>query len=174
MGEKFKTIDGYPKYSVSTTGRVVNSRNKEKELQIDKHGYYKTNLYRNGNGSSKRINRLVATAFIPNSDNKPDVNHIDGNKLNNSVDNLEWVTKSENMIHAYKTGLAKPHPSYGMRGHKNPNAGRKGLKVQIIETGEKFDSIKDCANAIGGSDRAICECLKGRQDSHRGYHFEYL
>lgn len=70
------------------------------------------------NGTNKiypNIHRLVAQAYIPNTDNKPCVNHIDGNKLNNRVDNLEWVDWADNVIHAYKTGLAIP--IYGKDNH---------------------------------------------------------
>ena len=171
MGEDFRKVVDNSNYTICTKGRLLNKKGKEKALQ-NRDGYLKADLYENGERTTKRIHRLVAEAFIPNPENKPEVNHKDGNKHNNSVDNLEWVDKSENMQHAYRTGLVKPHASYGMLGHKNPNAGRKGHKVMIIETGEIFNSIKDCAIAIGGSDRAICECLYGRQHSHRGYHFE--
>ena len=174
MNEEFKEIEGYPKYGVSRDGRIINSRNHEKALRNSRDGYMVVNLYHNGIESKKRVHRLVAETYIPNPDNKPDVNHKDGNKHNNSVGNLEWVTKSENMIHAYQTGLNKPHASYGMLGHKNPNAGSKGKQVRIVETGESFESIIDCATAIGGSDRRICDCLNGNQDTHKGYHFERI
>lgn len=129
-------------------------------------------LYDNGNGTTERVHRLVASAFVPNPDNKSDVNHIDGNKLNNHYTNLEWVTKSENMRHAYDTGLATIHPTYGMRGHKNPNAGRKHVKVLLVETGVIYDSVSECARAIGGNDAHIHDCMNGKQRTHRGYHFE--
>ena len=172
MKEEFRTISDFPKYMISNKGRIVNSRNEEKAIHSDKRHYKNVVLYDQGVGIHKRVHRLVAEAFIPNPDNKPDINHIDGDKTNNSVENLEWVTKSENMCHAYRTGLIKRHSSYGMLGKKNPNGGRHGRKVRIVETGEEFNSVKDCAIAINGSDRAICDCLNGRQRSHRDYHFE--
>ena len=78
------------------------------------------------------------------------------------------------MLHAYSIGLAKPHATYGMLGHKNPNGGRKGRKVRIIETGEEFESIKDCALSINGNDRAICDCINGKLHSYKKYHFEAI
>lgn len=174
MSEVRRAIDSHPKYSITSDGRVINSRGNEKALKSLRNGYASVDLYDNGTRTIKRVHRLVAEAFIPNPDNKPDINHKDGNKLNNSVSNLEWVTKSENMRHAYDTGLVKPHATYGMRGHKNPNGGRKGRKVKIIETGEIFNSVKDCAESIHGNDRCICDCMNGKQGSHRGYHFESI
>lgn len=173
MKEQFRKVVDNDNYTISSDGILKGKTGREKALRKRKDGYLEVHLYRDGIRSHKRVHRLVAEAFIPNPDNKPEVNHKDGNKCNNSVDNLEWVNKSENMTHAYQTGLVKPHASYGMLGHKNPNAGRKGRKVMIIETGEIFNSIKDCAIAIGGSDRRICDCLKGVIDSYQGYHFEY-
>lgn len=166
-----RIIESHPNYRIYNDGTVRNSKDEIKTPYKNKHGYMTVNLYNNGKSSSKRIHRLVAEAFIPNPYNKPEVNHLDGNKTNNYVGNLEWSTKSENMQHAYKTGLNKPHATYGMRGHKNPNGGRKGRPVTIIETNETFDSVKDCANAINGSDRRICDCLNGKMDEYLGYHY---
>lgn len=174
MAEQFKKVIGNNNYSISNNGQLINRRGEVKTPQEDTDGYLKVDLYSGSKRSTKRIHRLVAEAFIPNPYNKPDINHKDGNKHNNSVANLEWVTKSENMRHAYQTGLAKPHASYGMLGHRNPNGGRKGHKVRIVETGEEFNSIAECACAIRGNDRSICDCIYGRQHTHRGYHFERI
>ena len=122
-------------YSISSEGRVRNDEtNKMKSMDATSDGYHKVDLYSNGKRTSVRVHRLVAEAFIPNPNKLPQINHIDGNKENNNVKNLEWVNNSQNMIHAYRTGLVTPHPTYGMRGHKNPNGGRKGIPIFCVET----------------------------------------
>ena len=175
MKEEYKDIPGFPNYQVSNLGNVRNTkRNKIKEPGYDSHGYLKVDLYENSHRSTKKIHRLVADAFIPKDPQRLDINHKDGNKENNAVTNLERCTKSENMKHAYKKGLVKSHASYGMLGKKNPNAGRKKRAIKILETGEEFQSIMDCERSTGISNKHINDCLRGRQKTCYGYHFEYI
>jgi hypothetical protein len=162
-------------YSVSSKGRVRNDEtSKIKALDKKRDGYCKVDLYSDGIRSSERVHRLVAEAFVPNPDNKPQVNHIDGNKLNNNVENLEWVDNSENMIHAYKTGLESPHPTYGMRGHRNPNGGRKGVPIFCVETGQTFNSAAEAERITGIPDSCIFDCLKGNCRHAHHLHFQYV
>lgn len=96
--ENWRPIKGFENYSVSTWGRVKNNKTGDLLLQ-EKHykGYMRVDLY-NGEGKKRhmKVHRLVAEAFIPNPEGKPQVNHIDGNNRNNSISNLEWVTDQEN------------------------------------------------------------------------------
>lgn len=119
MEEIWKDIEGYEGlYQVSNSGRVKSlERYKEnhsklqkveekiKTVSIDNIGYYRVCLYKDNKLKNARVHRLVAQTFIPNPDNLREVNHKDGNKLNNNIDNLEWVTSSENNKHAWNTGL---------------------------------------------------------------------
>lgn len=76
-----------------------------KKQSISKRGYYYVTLSKDGKSTKVKIHRLIGKLFIPNPENKPQLNHIDGNKLNNSLDNLEWVTNKENSNHAIYSGL---------------------------------------------------------------------
>ncbi len=119
MQEKWKDIKGFEGlYQVSNLGRVKSlERYKEnhgklqkveekiKTINIKNSGYQFVQLYKNNKYKNLMVHRLVAQAFIPNVNNKPQINHIDGNKLNNNVTNLEWITKSENEKHAWNAGL---------------------------------------------------------------------
>jgi len=99
--ERWKTIKGFENYLVSSMGNVRHmDSSKIRQQQINRLGYV-TVMFEDFNKKkcNKSIHRLVATAFIPNLQNKPDINHIDGNKLNNCIKNLEWCTKSENQKH---------------------------------------------------------------------------
>lgn len=117
--ELFKDVKGYEElYQVSNLGRVkslpkiVGRRLRGETVlaqQRSRHGYYMVDLCTNGKRFNASVHRLVAEAFIPNPDNKPCVNHIDGDKANNCVDNLEWCTHSENQLHAYKNNLCPRH-----------------------------------------------------------------
>lgn len=112
MQEEWKVINEYPGYSVSNLGKVRNDKT-GRILKLQPHGDFKY-LYvylSQGKRIGRRVHRLVAQAFIPNPDSKPEVNHIDGCGFNNCSSNLEWTTRSENMIHAY-TVL---HPDIGKK-----------------------------------------------------------
>lgn len=95
------------KYEVTEDGRIFSNVGKRKEMKgkITRCGYRMVILTVNGKKLCQSIHRLVAEAFIPNPNNLPEVNHVDGNKLNNRVDNLEWVTKKQNLVHARDNGL---------------------------------------------------------------------
>lgn len=162
-------------YSVSSEGRVRNDEtNKIKALGDTGDGYYKVDLYTDGKRETCKVHRLVGQAFIPNPKGLPQINHKDGNKLNNNVENLEWVNNSENMLHAYSTRLENPHPTYGMRGKHNPNGGRKGIPIFCVETGQTFSSIAQAGSETGIPDSCIFDCLKGLSSHAHGLHFQYI
>lgn len=111
-------VKGFEEYSITNTGDVISYKYGKKKLlkKIDSgRGYYGAELWNGSSSSRKLIHRLVAEAFIPNPENKPQVNHKDGNKLNNNVSNLEWATVKENNQHARATGLCK---CFGERHHR--------------------------------------------------------
>ena len=122
-------------YEISTLGRVSNYRKFMKTYTINS-GYHALKLVKNGVRTSVLLHRLVAEAFIPNPDNKSEVNHIDGNKENNSVDNLEWVTSSENKIHALRSGLRIYNEPY--KGVKNINTASKFHNVSWDSSRRKW------------------------------------
>ena len=96
--ETFKPIPGFENYQISTWGRVFNSESGKFLIpEVHDKGYLRVDLYdKYGKRQHAKVHRLVADAFVPNVFNKPQVNHIDGNKQNNSFTNLEWVTDEEN------------------------------------------------------------------------------
>lgn len=168
----WKDIKGYEGYyQVSSDGRVRSldryvpsnhnnyklCRGVERVLDPDDHGYVQTLLYNhemNGkkNGKHYSVHRLVAEAFIPNPDNKPEVNHKDGNKLNNNVSNLEWVTKSENIRHAYATGLNSVEVARkSVYKASLISAELSKVKCKCIETGQIYDSYTEAGELTGTS-----------------------
>lgn len=139
-------INGYPKYHVTESGDVLSLWfNKCKSLKQNKShcGYLLVCLNANKR-QTLSVHRLVAKAYIPNPDNKPEVNHIDGNKLNNHYTNLEWCTRKENVIHSFTNGL-----NSGKKGTDNP---RNKLSINdIIKIKSLLGTIKqtDIANLFG-------------------------
>ena len=102
----FKQIKSHPRYEINRSGIIRNIKTKSIKAQyISSTGYYMISTSYKNKSNPLRVHRLIAETFINNPDNKPEVNHKDGNKTNNSIKNLEWVTHLENMNHAKETGL---------------------------------------------------------------------
>lgn len=98
-------IRGHPEYSVSDDGYIIGKNGIRMKAIPDKDGYHIVKIYDNGRYTRIRVSRVVAEHFIPNPNNLPQVNHLDGNKDNNTVANLEWSTSSDNTKHSYDIGL---------------------------------------------------------------------
>lgn len=132
MKEKWTPIEDYPGYEISTLGRIRSfKRFKEGRLLSpgkSANGYLNATLYRYFKRRTHSIHRMVAKSFIENPENKPHINHKDSDKTNNRVDNLEWCTPSENIIHAYDNGMIQK--SFGER---NGNAKLTTEQVKHIK-----------------------------------------
>lgn len=124
-------IPNWEEYQISEVGEIYSKR-RNVMLKVWKasNKYPRVTLSKNGIEKTFCIHKLVALAFIPNPENKRTVNHKDGNKLNNHVDNLEWATISENMIHAVSTGLCKPH-DFG-KGENHDSAKLNNVDIAMI------------------------------------------
>lgn len=160
--EQWKDIIGYEGlYQVSTNGRVKNlRRNRILNGNIKRNGYVRVCLHHSdGSLWDITIHRLVGFAFLPNPENKPQINHIDRNKTNNMLDNLEWVTSQENVIHSVLTG--------------RPSCAKK---VQQLDMDEKlikvWNSITE-AGKEGFNQAGISSVCSGRYKHHRGFKWKY-
>lgn len=148
-------------------GAVVHLDGKMLIPQKAKIGYFIVGLRFDQKHSSKYVHRLVATHFVKNELNKPQVNHIDGNKLNNRVDNLEWATPKENSQHAYDTELSE-RSMLGVLGKKNPNckfsyvAHMDGVEIKMTGNKEMEDK--------GFSPAGVCVAYKSG-GKHKGFTF---
>lgn len=166
MNEIWKAIKGYEGlYQVSNLGRVLSNGRKcvtrIMKAQRNTKGYYYVNLFKYGKRTPVLIHRLVAETFIPNIENKGTVNHIDGNKLNNSVNNLEWNTCSENIKHAYANGLKQ-----AVRSKKIIQKSIDGSVVKI------WNSIREAARGIGVHQTSLQKCCKNPSYTIKGYKWE--
>ena len=170
--EIWKTIKDFEDYQVSNLGNVKmtanNATRKERILKplVTNRGYYRVALYKDKKPNFFTIHRLVAIYFIDNPENKSQVNHKDGNKENNIVSNLEWMSNKENSDHAYNTGL------------KSKESLNKAFKIKSIridtDQEQNHYSINQAAKDLNLYPANVWNVLKGNFKQSGGYRFEYL
>jgi len=161
--EVWKNIEGFENYQVSDLGSVRNVR-KNKLLKgcKDKDGYLISTFRNNNVKKVLKFHRLVALHFIPNPENKPQVNHKKGIKIDNRATELEWCTNSENQIHAYVIGLKTGRKGekcnfYNLKGKLNFNT----KKVVNIKTNQVYDCAKDVSDFLEYSHVSFIKQLNG-------------
>lgn len=167
-----KKIEGYENYYITTCGKVFSKKqNGFKQLSPSKtHGYRSVVLSKNGKTKTMKIHRLVALAFIDNPLNKPHVNHIDEDRSNNSIVNLEWVTQTENNNHGTRIEKARET-------RKKTEAGKIKVCQYYFIDNEKiivkiWNSGSDAAKE-GFNGGNISRCCKGKQKTYKGFYWEY-
>lgn len=178
VNETWKDIPGYENlYQISSTGRVksLNYRRTSEEkilrpgLNSSSSGYYFVSLCKNGEWKYFRVHRLVALSFIPNPENKECVDHINGDRLDNRVENLRWCTQKEN----HNFPLAKKNKSQSLI--NNPKLLKPILQIDK-NTGEvikEYPSIKDASKQLGIDQSQISKCAKGKEKSAGGFIWRY-
>lgn len=163
--EIWKNIQGFEGYQISNLGNVKSFKLKKENIKsknIDRYGYEIVCFCLNGKSKTKTVHRLVALAFIPNDENKPQVNHINGIKTDNRVDNLEWVTAKENTKHALENKLQIRYKGekcfhFGKRGGETNRA----KKVLDTSSGKIYGSLKDVLPLTNCSYKNLSRQLTG-------------
>ena len=154
--EYWKQVKDYPHLLVSRTGKVwTTTYNRELGQFLTNRGYLVVKLCKNKTVRTIHVHRIVAEAFIPNPDNLPTVDHIDGNKLNNNVENLQWLSQSDNCRKSSK------------------NASKPNKPIFCVETGNVYKSKAEAARKLRIPSAVMSSLLKGEFPSYHGFHFEY-
>lgn len=170
---KLVRIMGFPNYCVSDAGEVFslnyNKTGEIKKLKPQKHknGYLFVNL----SGKIVSLHRLVAKTFIPNPENKPQVNHKNGNKMDNRVQNLEWNSSSENILHAYRI-LGRKSPRLGKKGKDHPNS-KIVLQIKDGVVVAEFYGANEASRQTGINNISIGDACRGKNHTAGGYRWEY-
>ena len=157
-----RDIKGYEGlYSITSCGKVWSYKSKKflKPI-VEKNGYSRVNLYKEGKLKKFYIHRLVAEAYIENPDNLPQVNHVDGDKSHNWLNNLEYCTGSQNTRHAIDTGLR------AKRG--------KTKRIHDQTTGIIYANCSEAARAVGGNRARVWEVCNKKRKTYKGHIFTFV
>lgn len=172
MREEWRPVVGYEGYyEVSNLGNVrgvcrQGCAGKVLKPSLTTTGYPFVVLSVGCETKSKRVHRIVAEAFIPNPDNMPEVNHINGDKADYSIGNLEWCSHIDNMRHAVRSGLWNPSKAQQL----SVKSKRKSV---VRNDGERFESLREAADKSGTTAGNVCKVLKGIRQHANGYSFGY-
>jgi hypothetical protein len=161
-GELWKTCGTHPNYKVSNFGRVKGPHRKILVLVLNAAGYPTISLKVNKKNISGLVHRLVAQAFIPNPENKPQVNHINGIKTDNRVENLEWVTHSENIQHAYDNKLiirrAHNKGKFGYESTRGKECFQMDMDGNVVNV---YGSLREACKKTGIDNGSISKAING-------------
>lgn len=184
--EIWKEIENYPDYEISSYGRVKSlkwGKTRMLKFSTNNSGYLTIHLRKNGKTKSYLIHRLVANAFIPNPDNKPCIDHIDGNPSNNRVENLRWVTQKENSNNPITRNNIRNSKINVYQGINNPNFGNRGklnpLSKSVLQFDKndnfikKWDSMVDIERELKYNVSPIGACCNQRKYRHTAYGYKW-
>lgn len=178
-----RSVEREVRHKYGTTMRI---KSREIKGHPDPKGYLKVRTSINKEKTSIKIHRAVAEAFIPNPNNKPQVDHIDGDKTNNTVSNLRWVTNRENFdysvanglrVNSYKALEEARHDEEKLARAAESIRKRCSKKTYCYDTNSNFvaeySSNTEAAKAVGGCQSGISGCCRGRYKTYKGYTFSY-
>lgn len=181
MDEIWENITGYEgAYQISNLGRIRSlsrfNSTTERVLKpiINSRGYAVITLSKNNVHKIYSIHRLVAEYFIPNPEQKPEVNHIDGIKTNCNSSNLEWCTSSENQLHAFRTGLQKPNkPWLGKFGSDHNRSKQVSQMTKDDVLVDVFENAKHAEHVTGINHSGISDVCRGTSKTAGGFKWRY-